>query len=146
MYIAGRIVINLQKSSSRPYHSASFFFYEGFFSETLTIHRRAGEWRGPTLNFTLSLPPTHEHWDIYLLLSVWDELFVFLITMLFFSRLLLDEIYHIIELPFDWFIDDAMFVCLLDELILGFRYRSWHQKLVALNSHQLSPLYYKRID
>ena len=37
-----------------------------------------------------------------------------------FTRLLLDEIYHLIELPFDWLIDDAMFVCLLDELTLGF--------------------------
>ena len=39
-----------------------------------------------------------------------------------FTRLLLDEIYHLIELPFERLIDDAMFVCLLDELILGFRY------------------------
>ena len=30
--------------------------------------------------------------------------------------------YHLIELPFDWLIDDVMFVCLLDELILGFCY------------------------
>ena len=40
-----------------------------------------------------------------------------------FSRLLLDEIYHLIEFPIEWLIDDAMFVCLLDELILGFCYR-----------------------
>ena len=39
-----------------------------------------------------------------------------------FNLLLLDEIYHLIELPFQWLIDDAMFVCLLDELILGFCY------------------------
>ena len=30
------------------------------------------------------------------------------------------DIYHLIELPFDWLIDDAMFVSLLDDLILGF--------------------------
>ena len=30
------------------------------------------------------------------------------------------SIYHFIELPFEWLIDNAMFVCLLDELILGF--------------------------
>ena len=36
--------------------------------------------------------------------------------------MLLDEIYNLIELPFDWLIDDAMFVFLLDELILGFCY------------------------
>ena len=39
-----------------------------------------------------------------------------------FTRLLLDEIYHLIGLPFEYLIDDAMFVYLLDELILGFCY------------------------
>ena len=29
-----------------------------------------------------------------------------------FTRMLFDEIYHIIELPFNCLIDDAMFVCL----------------------------------
>ena len=53
---------------------------------------------------------------------MWDDYHVFLIATLVFTRLLLDEIYHLIELPFDWLIDDAMFVCLLDELILGFCY------------------------
>ena len=43
-----------------------------------------------------------------------------LIAPLVFTRLLLDEIYHLIELPFDWFIDDAMFVYLLDGLSLDF--------------------------
>ena len=36
--------------------------------------------------------------------------------------LLLDEIYHLIKLPFDWLTDDVMFVRLLDDLILGFCY------------------------
>ena len=40
--------------------------------------------------------------------------------MLVFTRLLLDEIYHLIELQFELLIDDAMFVCLLEGLILGF--------------------------
>ena len=44
------------------------------------------------------------------------------LSRIFNTRLLLDEIYHLIELPFEWLIDDAMFVCLLDELILGFCY------------------------
>ena len=38
----------------------------------------------------------------------------------FLSELLHDKIYHLIELPLDWLIDDAMFVCLLDDLILSF--------------------------
>ena len=45
-----------------------------------------------------------------------------LIATLVFTRLLLDEIYHLIELLFEWLIDDAMFVCLLDDFILGFCY------------------------
>ena len=40
----------------------------------------------------------------------------------FFTRLLHDEIYHLLELPFDWLIEDAVFVCLLDDLVLGFCY------------------------
>ena len=50
-----------------------------------------------------------------------DDYDIFLIAMLVFTRLLLNEIYHLIELPFEWLIDDVMFVCLLDELILGFQ-------------------------
>ena len=57
---------------------------------------------------------------------MWDDYHVFLIAMFVFTRLLLDEIYRLIKLPFDWLIDwlidDAMFVCLLDELILSFCY------------------------
>ena len=43
-------------------------------------------------------------------------------TSLVFTILLLDEIYHHVELPFDWLIDDAIGVCMLDELALGFCY------------------------
>ena len=53
---------------------------------------------------------------------MWDDYHVFLITTIVFTRLLLDEIYHFIELPFDWLFGDAIFVCLLDKLILGFSY------------------------
>ena len=45
----------------------------------------------------------------------------FLIAALVFTRLPLHEIYHLNELPFESLID-AMFVCLLDGLILGFCY------------------------
>ena len=56
---------------------------------------------------------------------MWDDYHVFLIATLVFTRLLHDEIYHLIELSFEWLIDDAMFVCLLDTLILGFCYSDW---------------------
>ena len=58
----------------------------------------------------------------FLQLCIWDDYYVLLIATLVFTRPLLDEIYHLIELPFDWLIDDAMFVCLLDDLILGYCY------------------------
>ena len=53
---------------------------------------------------------------------MWYNYHVFLIAVLVFTRLLLDEIYHLIELLFDWLTNAAMFVCLLDTLILGFSY------------------------
>ena len=45
-----------------------------------------------------------------------------------FTRLLLDEIYHSIKLRFDWLFDNTMFVCLLDDLILGFYYSNFSWK------------------
>ena len=77
----------------------------------------------------------------HLQFCMWDDYHVFLIATLVFTRLLLDEIYHLIELPFEWLINDT-FVCLLDELILGF----WHWKPVDLNLHRLSPLHYKQTN
>ena len=53
---------------------------------------------------------------------MWDDYHVFLIAALVFTRLLLDKIYHLIIWLIDWLIDDTMFVCLLDELILDFCY------------------------
>ena len=40
------------------------FFYQGFLSNTLAFNRTAGEGRGPFF-FRSSIPPTHEHLDIY---------------------------------------------------------------------------------
>ena len=51
-----------------------------------------------------------------------DDYHVFLIETLLFNRLLLYEIYHLTELPFDWLSGDVMFIYLLDDLILGFCY------------------------
>ena len=74
---------------------------------------------------TVSLPLAHEHSDVCLQLYIWDDYQVFLIVILVLTRLLIDEIYHLIELPFDWLIADAMFVYLLDELILDFCYSNF---------------------
>ena len=53
---------------------------------------------------TLPLPPAHKHLGIYLQLYMWDDYHIFLMAMLVFTRLLLDEFYHLIELPFHWLI------------------------------------------
>ena len=99
------------------------FFFLSRFSFTYTNDSQDSRGReGTIFYFTLPRPPAHEHWDIYLQLWMWGDYHVFLIATLVFTRLLLDEICHLIELPFDWLIDDAMFVCVLDELILGFCY------------------------
>ena len=100
------------------YHQGSI---RVFFIYTDDLQDNRGR-EGTVFYSTPPLPPAHEHWDIYLQLCMWDDYHVFLIATLVFTRLLLDEIYHLIELPFEWLIDDAMFVCLLDELILGFCY------------------------
>ena len=92
-----------------------------FFKDNEDSQNSVGR-EGTIFYSTLTLPPAHEHWDIYLQLCIWDDYHLFLIATLVFTRLLLDEIYHLIELLFEWLIDDAMFVCLLDELILGFCY------------------------
>ena len=101
-----------------------------FFSIRVSFHRH---WRftgqqkkgGDHLLFHSKFSPAHEQWDIYLQLYMWDVYHVFLMATLVFIRLLLDEIYHLIESLFDWLTDDSMFVCLLDEFILGFCYSNF---------------------
>ena len=99
-----------------PYY---FFSIRVFFHRHWRFTGQQGK-RGGHLLFHSTT--AHEHWDIYLQLCMWDDYHVFLIATLVFTRLLLDEIYHLIELPFEWLFDDSMFVCLLDELILGLSY------------------------
>ena len=103
---------------------------------------------GTVFYSSLALPPAHEHLDIYLQLYTWDDYPVFLIPTLVFTRLLPDEIYHLIELLFDWLIDDVtlIFFCLLIDLILGFDIAIWHEKPVDLNSHRLLYLNCKQTD
>ena len=98
-----------------------FLFFLSGFSFTDTDDSQDSRGREGTIYYsTPPLPP--EHGDIYLQLCMWDDYHVFLIAKPVFTRLLLDEIYHFIELPFDWLINDAMFLRLLDEQVLGFCY------------------------
>ena len=106
--------------TKRQFVNYSFFFSIRIFFTDTDDSQNSREREGTIFYSTLPLSTAHEHWDIYLQLWMWDDYHVFLITMLVFIRVLLNEIYHLIELPFERLIDDAMFVCLLDELILGF--------------------------
>ena len=98
-----------------------FFSYQGFLYRHWRFTGQQGK-RGGHLWFhstTSTRSRTLRH--LFATLHVrWLSLF--LIATFVFTRLLLDEIYHLIELPFEWLIDDAMFVYLLDELILRFCY------------------------
>ena len=99
-------------------HQKNFYFFLAGFSFTDTDDSlNSREMEGTIFYSTLPLPPSHEHSDIYLQLCMWDDYHVFLIATLVFTRLLLDQIYHLTELPFD-----VMFVWLLGDLILRFCY------------------------
>ena len=110
----------------------SFFFYQRFLSWTLATHRRAGEGRDHLLfhSTTSTRSRTFRHLFVtlhmrYICQTVtrWDRIAI-------------------------WLIDDVtlIFVCLLDNLILGFFTAIWHEKPVDSNSHRLSPLCFKRTD
>ena len=121
------------------------FFCQGFLSQTLTIHRTAGERRGSSF-----IPLYHFH-SIKTLRHLFETLHVRWISRIF-NRNACFQIYHLNELPFDWLIDWLIDwwcnICLLTWLIDSrfLLQRFWHGKPVDLNSHRLSPLYYKRTD
>ena len=125
-----------------------FFFLSGFSFTDNDKSQDSRGMEGTVFCSSLALPPAHEHLDIYLQLYTWDNYPVFPIPTLVFTRLLLDEIYHLIELLFDWLIDDVtlIFFCLLIDLILGFDIAIWHEKPVDLNSYRLSYLNCKQTD
>ena len=92
-------MINLSHATGLFLYPLKTYFLSGFLSQTLTSNRTAGEGRGP---FTLPISPTNEHTDIYLELCMWGDCNVFLIKPLVITRLLLNKIYELIDLSFDW--------------------------------------------
>ena len=93
-----------------------FFFLSGF-SFTDPDNSQDSRWREGTIVYsTLPLPPADEHSNIYLQLCTWDDYHIFLIATLVSTRLLLDEIYQLIELLFDWWsiVDFRLFACWFD--------------------------------
>ena len=100
-----------------------FFSLSGFFFTDTDDSQDSRGRVGTIFYSTLTLPPAHEHSDIYLQLCMWNNYHIFLFAPLVFTRSLLDEIYHLIEPPFDllmmWY---YFFVCLRGGLVLGFCY------------------------
>ena len=78
-----------------------FFLSEFSFTDTGDSQDSRGS-EGTVFYCTLPLPPAHKHSGIYFQLCMWDDYHIILIASLVFTRLLVDEIYHLIELPFDW--------------------------------------------
>ena len=82
-----------------------FFFYQDFLSQTLTIHGPAEE----RVDYLLFHPTTSTRSqvfrDLFATFHVRWLSHVFLVITLMFTRPLIDEIYHLTELPFDWSID-----------------------------------------
>ena len=111
------------KISSPNTHYTSYVisFYQVFLSQTLTKHRTAGEQSGSSFVPFYHFHPLTNIQDIYLQLRVWDEYHIFLIATLVFTRLLLNEIYHLIELSFDWLIDWLMMQCLFVYLMIWYK-------------------------
>ena len=83
--------------------SSERLFFLSRFSFTDTDNSQDSRGREGTIFFsTEPLPSAHEYSDIYLQLYTWDDYRIFLIATLVFTRLLLNEIYYLIELPFEW--------------------------------------------
>ena len=112
---------------SKKWNTGSFFFVSGFLSQTLTIHRTAGKGRG-----RYSLP-----FGIHSTASTCSQTLRSLFTTLhveWLSRIFSRNVWayqtatrwdwphYQITILIDWLIDDAMFVYLLDKLMLSFCY------------------------
>ena len=97
-----------------------FFFFQGFLSQTLTIHRTAGEERGPSF---ISLYHFHPLTNIETFICN----FACEMTITYFQsqRLCYQTATRWDLRPYRatiWLIDRWCNVCLVDELILGFCY------------------------
>ena len=121
----------------------TFFFLSGFsFTDTddpQDIRIREGTIFNPLYHF-------HPLTGIETCICMWDDYHVFLIVTLVFTRLPLDKVYHLVELPFHWLIDGAMFVRLLDELIIGFCYSDLTWKTGGFELALAITLYYKQTE
>ena len=118
------------------------FFNQGFFSRIHGHWRVAGQQEKARqyllFHSTTSTHPTNIPTFI-LQLCPWDNYHIFLIVPLVLTKLLLNEIHHIIELLFDWLMMFYWFLFVY--LLVWFKVfvtAIWHWKLVDSNLHRLS--------
>ena len=98
------------------------FFYQGFLSRTLTIHRTAGEGRDHLLFHSTTSTHSQRFRHLFATLHMRLLSHTFLIAMLVFTRLLLAETYHLFKLLLDWWcnIDFRLFGCWLIRFCCSF--------------------------
>ena len=90
-------------TNTLPVSARIYVFFLSGLSFTDTDNSQVNRGREVTIAYsTLPLPPAHKYSYIYLQLCMWDDYHMFLIATPGFTRLLLDEINYLIELPFDW--------------------------------------------
>ena len=91
-----------------------------FFHGHWPLTGQQGEGEEDLFYYTLPFPPAHEQTFI-LQLCTWDDYHMFLIAALVFTKLLIDEIYHLNQSPIDllmmwgWFF---LFTCWFDSKFL----------------------------
>ena len=120
---------NKIKTAYKPLHNGPFL------SRTLTTHRTAGKGRGPSCISLYHFLLLTNIQTLILQLCTWDDYHIFLIPPLVFTRPLLDEIYHLIELLFDWLMMWCWFLFVY--LLIWFTVfvtAIWHWKPVDSNS------------
>ena len=99
------------KQVSRFCLQENYIFFISWFSFTDTDDSQDSRGREGTIFYsTLPILRAYEHSDIYLQRCIWDDYYIFLIAALLFTRLLLNELYRLIELPFDCCIQDIQVV------------------------------------
>ena len=123
-----------------------FFFLSGFSSQALTIHRTAREGREPSF-----IPQYHFHPLTSTETFICNFACEMTITYFWSQRLCLPDCYTVRFTTLwnyhlsDWLMMQCLFVYLMNwywVLVTAI----WHWKSVDLNSHRLSPLYYKWTD
>ena len=110
--------------SNKGYIYIYINFYQGFLSQTLTIDRTAGKGGDHRLFHSTTSTRSRIYRHLFATLHVRWLPRIFNRNACVYQTATLWDLppYRISIWLIDWWCDDAMFICLLDELILGFCY------------------------